>query len=267
MSSEPRSNASRVPRPDRDPGPNLILGLGGNVLLDLGLGLLLTLLTASSAGLLQELGGAHLATSALLYLGLSALLLIGRTEPFPGVGLGPANRVTLIRATLILPVAALLMSPQELSWGLAWWVIGVSTLAMVLDGVDGRLARSTGTSTSFGARFDMELDAFLILVLSILVWRSGQVGAWVILIGAIRYLFVGAGWIWPALQGSLPPSWRRKAVCVVQGVGLLVALGPIIPPSVAALSAGMALAFLLYSFGSDVRWLLARSGGRSGSPG
>lgn len=238
--------------------------MDGNVALDLGLGLLLTLVAAGSAGLLQGLGGSHLVMSAALYLGLSALLLLGRTDPFPGIGMGTANRVTLIRATLVLPVAALLLPPRDLSPELLWWVIGVSTLAMVLDGVDGRLARATGTATPFGARFDMELDAFLILVLSVLVWRSGQAGLWVILIGAIRYLFVLAGWIWPVLRGSLPPRWRRKAVCVIQGVALLVALGPIIPSSLAALSVGAALALLLYSFGSDVRWRLARKGGSPG---
>jgi phosphatidylglycerophosphate synthase len=267
MTSEPHSSASRVPRPDRNTRPNLSVGLEAHVLLDLGLGLLLTLLAASSAGLLQELGASHLLTSTALYLGLSALLLLGRTGPFPGVGLGPANRVTLVRATLVVPVAALLLPPQELSPALLWWVIGVSALAMALDGLDGRLARATGTSTPFGARFDMELDAFLILVLSVLVWMSGQVGAWIILIGAIRYLFVGAGWIWPVLQGSLPPSWRRKAVCVVQGVGLLIALGPIIPPSIATLAAGAALAVLLYSFGSDIRFLLIRGRDSSGLSG
>jgi phosphatidylserine synthase len=29
-----------------------------------------------------------------------------------------------------------------------WWVIVLSTVAMVLDGVDGRVARRTGTETS-----------------------------------------------------------------------------------------------------------------------
>ena len=37
----------------------------------------------------------------------------------------------------------------------------------VLDAVDGHVARRTGTATAFGARFDMEVDAFLIVVLSV----------------------------------------------------------------------------------------------------
>jgi phosphatidylglycerophosphate synthase len=35
----------------------------------------------------------------------------------------------------------------------------LSTAVLMLDGVDGRVARRTGSQTGFGARFDMELDA------------------------------------------------------------------------------------------------------------
>ena len=37
--------------------------------------------------------------------------------------------------------------------------------------VDGRVARCTGTVSRLGARFDMEVDAVLILVLAVLAWR------------------------------------------------------------------------------------------------
>ena len=142
--------------------------------------------------------------------------------------------------------------------GPVWWIIGVSTLALVLDGVDGWAARRTRTASAFGARFDMELDAFLLLALSVLVWRSGRTGPWVVLIGAMRYVFVAAGWLWPALQAELPPSQRRKVVCVVQGAALLVGLGPFVPAGVASLTAALALTLLTYSFGVDVWWLLAK---------
>ncbi|GAA4940924.1 hypothetical protein GCM10023238_03240 [Streptomyces heliomycini] len=47
--------------------------------------------------------------------------------------------------------------------------MGLTAVALILDGVDGKVARRTGTSTPLGARFDMEVDAFLILVLSVYV--------------------------------------------------------------------------------------------------
>ena len=163
--------------------------------------------------------------------------------------------MTLGRSTLVLPLAPLVAVTPPWPDGLAWWVMGVGTLALVLDGVDGWVARRTGSATTFGARFDMELDSLLMLVLAVLVWRSGAVGAWVILIGLPRYLFVAAGWIWPWLQGELPERRRRKAVCVAQGVLLLVCLGPVIPDALVTVSAITALALLTWSFAVDVAWL------------
>jgi hypothetical protein len=45
-------------------------------------------------------------------------------------------------------------------------------------------------------------------------------------------------------------------VCVVQGVVLLVALGPIIPGWVAVVACAVALVALGWSFAVDVRWAL-----------
>ncbi len=94
----------------------------------------------------------------------------------------------------------------------------IASVAAALDGVDGWIARRTRTASAFGARFDMETDALLILVLSALVWRSGKAGAWVLASGLMRYAFVAAATIWPWMQEPLEPSRRRQAVCVVQVV-------------------------------------------------
>jgi hypothetical protein len=107
----------------------------------------------------------------------------------------------------------------------------------------------------------MELDAALLMSLSVLLWQSGKTGSWVILIGGLRYLFVGAGLLWPVLQGDLPASLRRKTVCVWQGISLLLALSPVTSAALAAPIAGTAFALLVWSFAVDVRWLLAREAG------
>ena len=175
-------------------------------------------------------------------------------------GLGPPSRVTLARAALVYPVAALALVPGVGGTAGAWWIIVLSTVALVMDGFDGWVARRTASSTPFGARFDMELDAFLLMALSVLVWQDGRVGVWVLLIGGLRYLFVAAAIPLPALAGELPPSFRRKVVCVIQGIALLVALGPIIPGPLAVGVSAVALASLLYSFGVDALWLLRKRG-------
>ena len=71
---------------------------------------------------------------------------------------------------------------------------------MALNGADGWVARRTRTASAFGARFDMETDALLILVLSALVWRMEKAGAWVIASGLMRYAFVAAAIAWPWMR-------------------------------------------------------------------
>ena len=222
--------------------------------------LLLALLPLAAVSMgtvwLLRLPTAYLWIVLALHAVLGGLLVRHAPQDPGGAGLGAANRVTLARATLVIPIAALVPWSGELGTAGLWWIIATGTVALVLDGVDGRVARATGTVTAEGARFDMELDAFLLLALSILVWSAGPLGPWVILVGLLRYLFVMAGWVWPVLQGELPESRRRKVACVVQGVALLVALGPIVPPLWALAAAALALAVLIHSFGVDTWWLV-----------
>lgn len=169
-------------------------------------------------------------------------------------GLGWANRVTLARSVLIVLIAAVVPFPdaaQQHGWVLAL----VCLLALVLDGVDGMVARRTGTESAWGARFDMEMDAVFILALSMLMVSTGQAGLWVLLLGALRYVFLGAGKIWHWLQQPLPPSTRRQAICVWQVGTLLVCLLPVVPTPVVSPALLLALALLVMSFARDVWWL------------
>ncbi|MDT3723842.1 CDP-alcohol phosphatidyltransferase family protein [Streptomyces sp. DSM 41972] len=165
---------------------------------------------------------------------------------------GPANRVTLGRATLVGGVTALVADSFQDSPPVSLFV-GLTAVALLLDGVDGKVARRTGTSTALGARFDMEVDAFLILVLSVYV--SMAMGPWALLIGAMRYVFVAAARVWPWLTAPLPPSTARKTVAALQGVLLLVAASAYLPHGVNVGVVALALALLVWSFGRDVLWL------------
>ncbi|MCX4742038.1 CDP-alcohol phosphatidyltransferase family protein [Streptomyces antibioticus] len=165
---------------------------------------------------------------------------------------GPANRVTLGRATLVGGVTALVADSFE-SAPPVTLLVGLTAVALLLDGVDGKVARRTGTSTALGARFDMEVDAFLILVLSVYV--SMDLGPWVLLIGGMRYAFVAAARVAPWLNNPLPPSMARKTVAALQGVCLLLAGAGLLPHAGNLAVALLALGSLLWSFGRDVLWL------------
>ena len=128
----------------------------------------------------------------------------------------------------------------------------VALIATLLDGVDGWLARRTKMASTFGARFDVEVDALLILVLAILLWLDGKAGAWVLMSGLLRYAFVASGWIWPWMNGPLAPTLRAKVICVVQLGALMLAMLPSVRPPASGIIAAIGLAALIYSFAVDV---------------
>ena len=109
------------------------------------------------------------------------------------------------------------------------------------------------TTAKLGARFDGEVDAFLILVLSVYVARSA--GAWVLAIGAARYAFLAAGWPLPWMREPLPPRYWRKVVAATQGIVLTVAAADVLPPALTTAALVVALVLLAESFGRDVLWL------------
>ena len=245
--------------PGQAPGPSAgpLAAMACSVLL---LGTLAATLGLGPAGWLVGLGWG---------VGISAALT--RWSARYGVArLGPADRVTLLRAALCAGVAALVadavaglvLGEPPAGGPLAPVLVALTVVALVGDAVDGWVARRTGTSSPLGARFDMEVDAFLLLVLSAYVASSA--GVWVLAIGLARYLFGAAGLVWPDLRRALPPRYWRKVVAAVQGIVLVVAASGVLPVVVTTVALLAALALLGESFGRDVLWLWRTRRGRAG---
>ena len=167
-----------------------------------------------------------------------------------------ADLITGFRAVLVVVLVAMASRPAPTN--VAWNIVVIAIVAVVLDGVDGWVARRTGTSSAFGMRFDMETDAALILVLAILTWRNGKAGPWILGAGLLRYLFVGAGWVWPWMAQPLEPTLRGRLICVVQIAALIIALAPIIVPPASTAVAALGLIALSYSFLVDTFRLARR---------
>jgi phosphatidylglycerophosphate synthase len=167
--------------------------------------------------------------------------------------LGWANAVTFGRAILTGGVTAMVFTPGVP----AALLVTVAAVALAMDGVDGQVARRTGTTTSLGARFDMEVDAFLILMLSIVT--AAEYGWWALAIGAFRYVFVAASWAMPWLNAPLPPRFGRKVVAAQQGVMLAVVASGLLPTWLAVFALAVALGSLTWSFGRDIAWLYQAS--------
>ena len=222
------------------PVPALI----GELLLIAGLALAVGI---SGAGLSPAGWAVGVTCGAITTAALSRGLSYYRTER-----LSTADWVTLARATLVVGVAALIAdsfgksAPIEL-------LVTLAAVALALDAVDGWVARRTRTTATLGAHFDAEVDALLILILSVYVAR--QVGAWVLAIGAARYAFLAAGWPLHWIREPLPPRYWRKVVAATQGIVLTIAAAGVLPPALTKAAVGGALILLAESFGRDVRWL------------
>src|SRR6185503_16628624 len=85
---------------------------------------------------------------------LVALGFLPRHHPF--ARFGPANQVTTIRAMLVALIAALIGEPRFPA--VATSAAAATVAVSALDGIDGWLARRHQIASSFGARFDMEID-------------------------------------------------------------------------------------------------------------
>ncbi len=167
---------------------------------------------------------------------------------------GAANAVTAFRGgCLLVAIVAGLALPGPTG---RWIAAGIAAAALLLDGLDGFLARRLGQASAFGARFDMETDAFAMLALAFLVYALGQAGPWVLLSGLLRYIFIVGGWVFPRLAAPLPPKKRRQTVCVVQMAALILALAPPVTPAVGGWICLAGLILLGYSFAIDTAWLM-----------
>lgn len=172
-------------------------------------------------------------------------------QPPWGSVLTAADRITLVRAGMGVALALLVVGGMVgLLPGQSWWLVAVATPALLLDAVDGWVARRTGTQSARGARWDLRVDTAVLLVLS--VGAAWQVSAWALAIGLARYAFVLLSRWRPAWGGPLPPSRRRKVVGGIQGGVVTAVLSPVLPMTLAQLLLVTSLLLLLWSFAVDV---------------
>lgn len=201
-----------------------------------------------------DLGSA--VAAILLYLVIATCVITRISGSHPHEAFGAANAVTLVRAGMIALVAATAFETLENGPALA--IAAFCGLALALDGVDGWLARRSGLASMFGARFDLEVDALFVLILSVSAYMHGKAGVWVLLIGLMRYGLFSAGFLTKRLEAPLPESLRRKAICVVQIAALALLLLPQIVQPLSTWIAAVALVLLTWSFAVDIRYLLRR---------
>jgi phosphatidylglycerophosphate synthase len=230
------------------------LPLRGRVLMAHAVGLLLVTAIGLTGIATLGLSLVYVQKAVAVYAIIAVVTLVNVDQFHPFPQFGAANLVTTIRAVIVALVAALIGEHASGPVGSA-----AAVAAVLATCLDGWLARRSGLASAFGARFDMETDALLILALSVLAWRFGQAGSWIVLAGLLRYLFIAAGWLAPRMRAALVPSWRRQAICVAQIVGLSLVVSPFVRPPASTAVAAFLLALLLYSFAVDTIGLWRRA--------
>jgi phosphatidylglycerophosphate synthase len=177
-----------------------------------------------------------------------AALLIGRRGAYtPSGRFGAANAVTLLRLVLVLALAVVFP-------GRAGWVWAAALVAVLcLDAVDGYLARRSGEAAAFGSHFDMETDAFIVLLAGVELFLRDRVGAWVLVGGALRYLYVIVLWCLPSELGEHPRSSFGRWAFFFLFVGLTVPF--VLPGPLGTVFAVFGTVAVSASFGvSFVHW-------------
>jgi len=122
---------------------------------------------------------------------------------------GLPNLVTTLR--LMVTMGMLVAFAHEPAW-----VLAVAALVnLLLDILDGWLARRSGQNSEFGARYDIEADALLVLTLTIILQHRGLAGAWVVMAGLWRYLYVLTPLVFPTPLGEARRSRHGRFAYVL----------------------------------------------------
>lgn len=162
-----------------------------------------------AAGALVAAGLPAWTLSAAAALSFAVLLHLGRRRWTPSGRFGAANVLTFARiaACALLP----LLAPAA--------VAAVTLVLLATDGIDGRIARRRGLAGAFGEHADKEADALLMLMLCLLLYRLPDgLGAWILLPGALRYLFVAF------LLLARPPQPKEGRNAWAGGISILMLL-------------------------------------------
>ena len=183
-----------------------------------------------------------------------ALLARARSEWADRRRIAP-NTVTASRLLIIVAMSAFMHGVEGTIWVSA--VIGI----FVLDYVDGWLARRANAATAFGAHFDMETDAFVVVVVVLELFTRGQLGVWVLTTGVLRYVYVLMIALLPPPGGEMPRSTLGRNAFGALIIGLSVALA--FPDAVGSAGAAIGTSAVTLSFARAFYWSYFRRPGAS----
>ncbi len=167
-----------------------------------------------------------------------------------------ATLITVLRGAAIVLLSGFLITGQP-GGGVAWLPAVLFAIGTLFDAVDGAIARATNSTSAFGARLDVEIDALALLLGSLLAIRFGMAPVYFIAVGVARYMFV-AGITFRQLRGKpvepLPPRQSRRLLGAMMMFVVFFLLTPAITTQIAYWLATAAMIPFIVGFVRD--WLL-----------
>lgn len=152
-----------------------------------------------------------------------AFLLVHRSvlanySPFGGL----ANWITLVRLLILVSVFLNMDSIP------VFWILISTGTAVMLDVLDGVVARKFGQDSPLGQYFDMEVDAFYVMGMGLYFYLTTELGVWLLIPGLLRYFYRILVWIGPHQQYT---EEKRKYAATLAGLNFALLLVAIIAPA------------------------------------
>ncbi|MDW3647428.1 MAG: CDP-alcohol phosphatidyltransferase family protein [Bacteroidia bacterium] len=107
------------------------------------------------------------------------------------------------------------------------YLFAIFTLAVLLDVLDGYLARRFEQSSDFGLYLDMESDAFFVALIASLLYAKGLLEAWLLFPAYLRYLYMI---FLKVLPGEPKKEPKRSYASIIAGCFFVALLLPFILP-------------------------------------
>lgn len=135
---------------------------------------------------------------------------------------GYANWVTGVRLLLIIIGSFLFANlPKHI-------ILLLMGSAVLLDFIDGLLARKYKQSSFFGHSFDVEVDAFFVLLMCFYYFQFEDIGWWILLPGVLRYIYIA---MTSAVVKTNFKEKKRKYSTIIAGIFFVILLTCLISPT------------------------------------
>jgi len=157
--------------------------------------------------------------------------------------IGYANWITIIRLLLLFILGFSINKISNISAFIGFGLV------IIIDGLDGFVARKFNQQSEYGGRLDMECDALLVLYLSLVHINRGSIPFWILLPGGMRFLF-GVLTYFVRSPREFTSHMFRATIAVFFFISLLLVF--ILPDYWSTLIVSISGSFIMLSFGLSI---------------